>query len=58
MDVQGWVEDHIECGANFFLLELIFHLVELETQFVDLRSFNGCTCFVQFLDFLGGNGHT
>jgi len=58
MDVQGKVGDHTKCGAKLFLSEFIIHLAELETWFVDLRSFNGCAYFLQFLDFPGGNGHT
>jgi hypothetical protein len=58
MDVQGSVGNHRECGAKLFLSELIIHLVELETLFVDLKSFNGCTYFVQFLNFPSKNGHT
>jgi hypothetical protein len=38
MDVQGRVGDHTECAAKLFLSELIIHLAEFETWFVDLRS--------------------
>jgi hypothetical protein len=55
---SGVAIDPIECGAKLFLSKLIIHLIKLETWFVDLKSFNGCAYFVQFVDFLGGNGHT